>query len=170
MNELMVLGFDSRKEAEDARSRGTERAREGTRDLWGAALAYRDGDGRVRFVQPKPQLHEDAAAKVPAEGWVLRLALPPAIVLAAVGAGAQAVGAALSALGIDLPFLRRVNEALEPGRAALFLVLEGDTDPTRVVDSLRPVAPRIIRKALDPAGERRFLIAVTKDASVAKPP
>lgn len=169
MNELMVLGFDSRKEAEDARSRGAELARAGMPDLTGAALVYRDGDGRVRFIQPKRLLHDDAAAKVAAGGGILRLALPPAIVLAAVGAGAEAVGAPLSALGFDLRFLRQVKEALEPGRAALLLVLEDDTGPTRVVDSLRPLPPRIMRKALDPAGERRFLIAVTDDASLAEP-
>jgi uncharacterized membrane protein len=120
MKELVVLGFDSRELAEEARSRGAELDREGALQLDGAALAYRREDGRVELVQPM-RLVPAGAASGAAVGGVLGLLLVEPVVFAAVGAAVGAVGAELSALGLNQWFLRQVGETLEPGRAAYSL-------------------------------------------------
>jgi uncharacterized membrane protein len=72
MKELVVLEFDSRELAEEARSRGAELDREGALQLDGAALAYRREDGRVELVQPM-RLVPAGAANGAAVGGVLGL-------------------------------------------------------------------------------------------------
>jgi uncharacterized membrane protein len=140
MKELVVLGFASRELAEEARSRGAELDREGVLQLDGAALAYRRDDGRVELVQPM-RLAPVGAASGAAAGGVLGLLLLEPVLFAAVGAAAGAAGAGLSALGLNQWFLRQLDETLEPGRAALFVVVS-DADPERAIQALRPLAPR----------------------------
>ena len=55
----------------------------------------------------------------------------------------------LSALGLNQWFLRQVDETLEPGRAALFVVVSGGADHERVIEALQPLAPRVLRTNLD---------------------
>jgi Protein of unknown function (DUF1269) len=118
--------------------------------LDGAALAYCRDDGRVELVQPM-RLAPVGAASGAAAGGVLGLLLEPVLV-AAVGAVAGAAGAGLSALGLNQWFLRQLDETLEPGRAALFVVVS-DADPEPAIQALAPLAPR--GAAHHPACRRR---------------
>jgi hypothetical protein len=61
-------------------------------------------------------------------------------------------------------FLRQVDETLEPGRAALFVVVSGGADPERAIEALAPLAPRVLCTNLDPAAEQRLLAAFTEPA------
>jgi uncharacterized membrane protein len=168
MKELVVLGFDSRELAEEARSLGGELDREGALQLDGAALAYRRDDGRVELVQPM-RLAQSGAASGAVAGGLMGMFLLEPILFAALGAAAGAAGAGLSALGLNQWFLRQVRETLEPGRAALFLVVS-DADPQRAIDALRPLAPRVLRTTLDPAAEERLLAAFTDTAPPGRSP
>lgn len=166
MKELVVLGFASRELAEEARSRGAELDREGVLQLDGAALAYRRDDGRVELVQPM-RLAPVGAASGAVAGGVLGLLLEP-VLFAAVGAVAGAAGAGLSALGLNQWFLRQLDETLEPGRAALFVVVS-DADPEPAIQALRPLAPRVLRTTLPADAERRLLAAFTDTTAQATP-
>jgi uncharacterized membrane protein len=163
MKELVVLGFASRELAEEARSVGAELDREGVLQLDGAALAYRRDDGRVELVQPMRRVAPVGAASGAAAGGVLGLLLLEPVLFAAVGAVAGAAGAGLSALGLNQWFLRQLDETLEPGRAALFVVVS-DADPERVIQALRLLAPRVLRTTLPADAERRLLAAFTDTA------
>jgi uncharacterized membrane protein len=161
MKELVVLGFASRQLAEEAHSRSAELDREGTLNLDGAALAYRRHDGRVELVQPM-RLVPAGALSGAATGGLLGMLLLDPLLLAAVGAAAGAAGAGLSALGLNRWFLHQVNETLEPGRAALFVVVSEVPTPTGAIDALQPLGPRVLRTTLDPAVEQRLLAAFTE--------
>jgi uncharacterized membrane protein len=163
MKELVVLGFASRELAEEARARSAELDRDGALNLDGAAMAYRREDGRVELVQPM-RLSPIGAATGAASGGVLGMLLLAPVLFAAVGAVAGAAGAGLSALGLDQWFLRQVEETLEPGRAALFVVVSGGADPERAIEALAPLGPRVLRTNLDPAAEQRLLAAFTEPA------
>ena len=158
--ELVVLGFDSRELAEEARARSGQLDREGALRLDGAALAYRRDDGRVELVQPM-RLAPVGALSGAATGGVMGLLLLEPVLVAALGAVAGAVGAGLSALGLNHWFLRQVAETLEPGGAALFVVVSGGADPQRAIEALKPLGPRVLRTTLDPAAEERLLAAFT---------
>ena len=134
-----MLGFASRELAEEARARSAELDREGALQLEGAALAYRRDDGRVELVQPM-RLSPIGAATGAASGAVLGMLVLTPVLFAAVGAVAGAAGAGLSALGLNQWFLRQLDETLQPGRAALFVV-SGGADPERGDRCARPARP-----------------------------
>src|SRR4029450_9060256 len=81
----------------------------------------------------------------------------------AAGAVPGAAGAGLSALGLNQWFLRQLDETLEPGRAALFVVVS-DADPDPGIQALAPRAPRVLRTTLPADAERRLLAALTDPA------
>jgi uncharacterized membrane protein len=163
MKELVVLGFASRELAEEARARSAELDREGALNLDGAALAYRRHDGLVELVQPM-RLAPVGAATGAASGAVLGMLLLAPVLFAAVGAVAGAAGAGLSALGLTQWFLRQVDETLQPGRAALFVVVSGGADPERAIEALAPLGPRVLCTTLPADAERRLLAAFTEPA------
>jgi uncharacterized membrane protein len=134
--EFVVLGFDSRELAEEARSLGAELDRERVLQLDGAALAYRRDDSRVELVQPM-RLSQAGAASGAVAGTVLGMLLLEPVLCAAVGAAAGAAGGGLSALGLNQWFL-----------------------------ALRPLAPRVLNTTLDPAAEQRLLAAFTDTAAL----
>jgi uncharacterized membrane protein len=115
-----VLGVDSRELAEEARSRSAELDREGALQLdglrWPTAARTAGSSWCSRCAWYPP-----GAASGAAVGGVLGLLLVEPVVFAAVGAAVGAVGAELSALGLNQWFLRQVGETLEPGRAAYSL-------------------------------------------------
>ena len=94
---------------------------------------------------------------------MLGLLLLEPVLFAAVGAVAGAAGAGLSALGLNQWFLRQLDETLEPGRAALFVVVS-DADPEQAIQALAPLAPRVLRTTLPADAERRLLDALTDTA------
>jgi uncharacterized membrane protein len=96
-------------------------------------------------------------------GGVLGLLLLEPVLFAAVGAVAGAAGAGLSALGLNQWFLRQLDETLEPGRAALFVVVS-NADPDEAIQALRPLAPKVLRTTLPADAERRLLAALTDTA------
>jgi len=78
------------------------------------------------------------------------------LLLTALGAAAGAAGGGLSAGILNAMFVRDLKEVLEPGRAALFLVVRSSGDPTRAIDALRPLSPRVLRTTLNDTAERRL--------------
>jgi uncharacterized membrane protein len=162
MKELVVLGFASRELAEEARSRSAEFDLQGALNLDGAALAYRRNDGPVELVQPIRLAPIGAATR-----GVRRCAGDAAARARAVRRRRRAAGAAgagLSALGLNQWFLRQVDETLESGRAALFVVVSGGPDPERAIEALQPFGPRVLRTNLDSAAEQRLLAAFAEAA------
>ena len=87
------------------------------------------------------------------------LVLLAPLLFAAIGAAAGAAGAGLSAGILNAMFIRDVKELLEPGGAALFMVVSGGTDSSRAIDALRPLNPRVLRTTLTEAAERKLLAA-----------
>jgi uncharacterized membrane protein len=69
----------------------------------------------------------------------------------------------LSALGLNQWFLRQVGETLEPGRAALFLVVSDVADPQQAIDGLVHWVPGCCT-TLHPEAEQRLLAALTDTA------
>jgi uncharacterized membrane protein len=162
MTDLIVLGFPSRELAEDARRRSVELADKGALDLNGAALAYRRDDGNIELVQP---LHLAKAGTVAGAvgGGLMGLVVLAPLLMAAIGAAAGAVGAELSAGILNAMFVRGLKEVLEPGRAALFLVVKEAVDPSKTIDALRPLSPRVLRTNWSEADEQRLIAALAED-------
>jgi uncharacterized membrane protein len=162
MTDLIVLGFPDRDAAEEARRRSTELVDQGALDLNGAAMAYRHDDGRLELVQPL-HLATTGAATGAVTGGLIGMVLLAPLLTAAIGAVAGAVGAELSAGILNVAFVRDLRTMLEPGRAALFLVVRTAFDPDRAVEALRPLSPTVLRTNWSQEEERRLIAALADD-------
>jgi hypothetical protein len=109
-----------------------------------ASGAMKDGSGR-------------AAQRTWGCWWLSRCCLLP------VGAAAGAVGAELSALGLNQWFLRQVGETLEPGRAPSSLSSATPATPSGQSERCGP-RPSGAAHHLDDAAEQRLLAAFTDPA------
>ena len=125
MADLVVLGFDNRRDAEEVFELGAALEGEELLDLEDAALAWRDGKGKVRIQQAIPTTRAGAATGAFSGalwGTLLGLLfLNPLAGLAVgglTGAAAGATAGALTDIGINDDLIRhstpdRVTEALK---------------------------------------------------------
>lgn len=154
MADLVVLAFDSKQKAEEVWNLRKALQEERLVDLEDAAMVWRDADGEVHIEQALPLTAAGAsggAATGALWGTLIGLLfLNPLAGLgigALTGAAAGAVSGALADIGIDDGFIKRLGETLQPGTAALFvLVRRATTD--RVVEELRPYGPTVLHTNL----------------------
>jgi uncharacterized membrane protein len=73
----------------------------------------------------------------------------------AVGAGAGAISGGLSDYGIDDDFMKDVSGALQPGQAALFMMMRSDASD-RVIERLSKKGGHILRTNLDSVAENHL--------------
>jgi uncharacterized membrane protein len=162
MTDLIVLGFANRELAEQAYRGSAELDEQGVLELNGAALAYRCDDGQVELVQPL-RLAPVGAASGAITGGLVGLVLLAPLLLSALGAAAGAAGAGLSADVLNAMFVHELEEVLQPGRAAVFLVVRSVVDPSKAIDVLRPLSPRLLRTNWDETEQRRLIAALADD-------
>ena len=163
MARILVLGFADRAQADEARAVAERLEREDALGLRGAAIGWRDEDGGVHVDLAVSPVGASAGTGA-AAGGVLGLFLAAPILGALAGGVAGAAGGTLSALGLTHLHARKVTEALEPGRAALF-VLADSGDVGQVAGALRRLHPVVIETTL-PEWDERDLVRALGDASV----
>jgi uncharacterized membrane protein len=164
--ELVVLAFDTKAKARRALrelKRLQEEEHAVTLKDW--ALLFREADGQIAVDQSggappeEPAPDGSVAIKSSVGGLVVgSLFLAP---LAGLMVGAL-VGATVAErrahhaeprpAGVDPAFEREAAEVLQPGAAALFLHGVA-ADAERVVERLRPMAPRVVRTSISPEAE-----------------
>jgi uncharacterized membrane protein len=133
----------------------------GALDLRGMAVGWRDDHGDVRLDHTVP-LARSGAVQGALTGGVVGLFLLAPLLGAAVGGAAGAIGGKLSQLGLDKLVVKAILKALEPGRAALFL-LSDYADADRVAEALSPQHPTVIRTTLPEWEEEDLLRALRAD-------
>jgi uncharacterized membrane protein len=154
MADLIVLGFDNRRDAEEVFELGASLQGEELLDLEDAALAWRDDKGKVRIQQALPTTRAGAAAGAFSGalwGTLLGLLfLNPLAGLAVgglTGAAAGAAAGALTDIGINDDLIRRIGEQLQPGKAAVFALIRRST-PDRVTEALKQYHPTVLHTNL----------------------
>ena len=158
MARILVFGFERREQADAARAAVQRLEREGALGLRGAAIGWRDEGGEVHIDHAVPIALQTAGTGAVA-GGVLGLFLLTPVLGVLLGGLASAAGAALSSLGLTELHAKRITEALQPGRAALF-VLADPGDPGRLVDELRPFAPTVLDTTLPEWDEEELVRAL----------
>lgn len=154
MADLVVLGFDNRREAEEAYELSATLEGDELLDLQDAALAWRDDKGKVRIQQALPTIRAGAttgAFSGALWGTLLGLLfLNPLAGLAVgglTGAAAGATAGALTDIGINDDLIRRIGEQLQPGKAAVFALIRHST-PDRVTEALKQYHPTVLHTNL----------------------
>ena len=154
MSELVVIAFDTEEKAEEVRDRLLSLQKTHIIRLEDAVIATKRDNGRVKL----NQIASPATSGAFAGGfWGLligALFLMPHIGLL-VGAAGGGLAGALTDVGVDDDFMRELGEVLQPGSAALFLLIRRMTED-KVLDELKGVGGRVLRTSLDHSKEQQL--------------
>lgn len=157
-SKLVVLDFVDKDHAFEARDKLLELREERQITLDDAAIAIRKKNGRIKLKQV------DSLVSVGVLGgtfWGLLIGLiflAPglgAVVGALAGSASGALTDALIDIGVDDEFLKEVGNTIEPGHAALFLLVQ-DVAGEHVVEDLIPYEPTVVQTTLSAENEQRL--------------
>jgi uncharacterized membrane protein len=160
MSDLIAIGYRDLATANAARDKILDLQRQGLITIRDAAVVEARRDGKI-------QLHQGASlAGVGAAGGALWGGLIGLLFFApflgmAVGAAAGAITGKVSDVGVDDRFMKDVGAALQPGSAALFLLVDQIT-VDKVIAEMEPYhfEGRILRSSLSSEAEQRLREAV----------
>jgi uncharacterized membrane protein len=159
MSDLLVIAFPTEKEAEDVRTKLLGMQKEYLIDLGDAVVAVKQSDGKIKLNQ---LFSTTALGAASGSFWGLLIGmiflLP--IVGVAVGAASGALAGALTDFGINDKFMKDVSEAVQPGGAALFLLVNKMTTD-KVLADLKGVGGKIIRTSFDKTKEEAIQTALS---------
>lgn len=166
MSELIVIAYDTPEKAEAARTELFGMAREYLVDVADAVVATADKDGNVKLNQ-MVNLWTVGASGGAFWGLLAGLIFFNPLLGVAAGAGAGALAGALSDYGINDNFMKDVSGVLQPGQAALFMMMRTEATD-RVIERLGMKGGHVLRTNLDRSAEdhlrRAFNIAHTEAA------
>lgn len=169
MPELIVISYDNEQRAEAARTELFGMAKEYLVDVADAVVAKADEHGKIKLNQ-MVNLWSVGAAGGAFWGLLIGfLFLNPVFGLLA-GASLGALSGALSDYGINDDFMKGVAEILQPGQAALFMMVRQHASD-KFIERLSHKGGRIIRTNLDTNKEAALRIAFAEaHKEVAKNP
>jgi uncharacterized membrane protein len=164
VSDLVVIGYPDERTAGRAWGELTRLQQGYLADLEDAAIVRRDHKGKLRITSPAH--HAVAWGTLSGLFWgtVIGLLLlpvaPVAVPLAPMlGAASGLAGAGIGA-GADLlfedDFRRYVQDLLQPGTAALLIILRGG-EPGRFMEALRPYGGTILKTSLPPGAEDQLM-------------
>lgn len=154
MSDLVVIAFPTEERAEEVRKKLLEMQQTYLIELGDAVIATKNEAGHVKLNQ---LFHTTSAGALSGGFWGLlvgALFLMP-VVGAAIGAGAGALSGALTDVGINDSFMKEVAGVLQPGNAALFLLIRKMTTD-KVLADLRGVGGTVLRTSFDETKEQRL--------------
>lgn len=151
MSELIVIGYDTEDEADAARAELFGMAKEYLVDVADAVVARADQNGKIKLNQ-MVNLWTMGASGGAFWGLLIGFLFMNPLLGLAVGAGAGALSGALTDYGINDDFMKGVAEVLQPGQAALFMMVRQHASD-RVIERLGEKGGRIIRTNLDTSKE-----------------
>jgi uncharacterized membrane protein len=158
MTHLVVLGLDSRDDAERVVQLTEDLAKQQLLQREDAAYAYKDAKGKVRIEQ-SISLTGPAAASGALWGTLIGLIFLNPIAGMVAGAASGAVAGKLTDVGINDDLIKQVGAQLQEGKAAVFLLARSAT-VDRVVDALKPFSPTIIQTNLTKEREEELIEAL----------
>ncbi len=167
MSDLVVIAFPSEAKAEEVRTKILELQKDYLIELGDAAIAVKQPDGSIRLNQ---LINTTAAGAVSGTFWgtLIGLIFLVPLVGAAIGAASGALGGWLTDVGVNDTFMKEVAESLQPGNAALFLLIRKLTTD-KVLEDLKGVGGKVLRTSFDHTKEDALRNALA-DVSQAVPP
>ncbi|WP_371228201.1 DUF1269 domain-containing protein [Roseovarius sp. 2305UL8-3] len=147
VSELIVVEYQSEKEAYTARKRLIQLKTDHQADVADAVIATVDADGHVKLDQLVNQwtVNTKGGSLI---GLLYGAMFAHPVLGAAVGAGVIALSNAVSDYGIGDKFMTDTAEMLQPGQSALFIMLR-QLPSDHVIDVIATKGGKVIRTGLD---------------------
>ena len=152
MSDLVVIVYPTEAKAEEMRQKVLELQKEYLIELGDAAIAVKQADGNVKLNQ---LFNTTAAGAVSGSFWGLLIGvifLNPLLGVA-LGAASGAVSGALTDYGINNDFMKQLSETLQPGNAALFLLIKKVTGD-KVLEAVKGTGGTVLKTSLDDSKEK----------------
>ncbi len=168
MSDLVVIAFPTEAKAEEVRQKILDLQKDYLIELGDAAIAVKQPDGSVRLNQ---LINTTAAGAVSGTFWGTLIGLIFLVPLAgaAIGAASGALGGWLTDVGVNDAFMKDVAESLQPGNAALFLLIRKLTTD-KVLDDLKGVGGKVLRTSFDHTKEEALRAALAGVSQAVQPP
>ncbi len=167
MSDLIVIVYPTEAKAEEVRQQVLGLQQEYLIQLSDAAIAVKQASGRVKLNQ---LINPTTATAVSGGFWGLligALFLMP-LVGASIGAASGALGGALSDFGIEDAFMKQLAASLQPGNAALFLLVRSMTTD-KVLEAMRGTGGTVLKTSLDHTKEDALRAALAASSDAARP-
>lgn len=152
MSDLVVIVYPTEAKAEEMRQKVLQLQKEYLIELGDAAIAVKQADGNVKLNQ---LFNTTAAGAVSGSFWGLLIGvifLNPLLGIA-LGAASGAVSGALTDYGINNDFMKQLSETLQPGNAALFLLIKKVTGD-KVLEAVKGTGGTVLKTSLDDSKEK----------------
>jgi len=161
---LIVMAFDTEDEAEKVREALVSGKKQGLLQIDDAAVVVKDASGKVHVKNQVSRGTWTATGVGGLLGLLIGTIFFPLGGLVMGLAGGALVGRMMN-LGVDGKFVKQVEEEIQPGTSALF-ILAGNADPTGALAILRQFEGRVIQTNLSSEAEESLRRALGDDSPV----
>ena len=158
MADLIIIAYDTEATAEAARTKILELQKEYLIELGDAVVAVRREDGTVKLNQ-LINLTAAGAASGGMWGMLVGMLFLNPLLGAAVGAGAGALSGRFTDIGIDDKFMKDATSALQPGQAALCVMVRKVT-ADKVLPAMATFGGTVLRTNLTAEQEAKLQAAL----------
>jgi uncharacterized membrane protein len=162
MSDLIVIGFSDEFKADEVLLDLRKLELDYLIDLDDAAIVIRNQDGKVRVKQTQELV---ASGALNGGFWGLLIGLmflQP--LLGIVGAAVGALSGALTDIGIDDNFIKKLGNTIEPGTSAIFILVRKST-PDKVLDDLSKFEGKVLQTSLSHEDEEKLQEALATKVS-----
>jgi uncharacterized membrane protein len=158
MSNLIAIAYDNLETAQTVRDKLFDLQRERLITMEDVAVVERMGDGRIKLHQARSAAGAGAIGGALWGGLIGLIFFVP-FLGAAFGAAAGAAAGAMSDTGVDDEFMRQVGEDLQPGKAALFVLVMHST-PEKVLPEVAPYGGHVMRTSLSKEADAQLREAI----------
>jgi uncharacterized membrane protein len=163
MSDLIAIVYPSEAKAEEVRQRLLRLQKEYLITVNDAVIAVKTDSGDIKLNQ---LVNATALGAMSGSFWGLLIGvlfLNP-IVGVAIGAASGALGGALTDFGIDDAFMKQLAASIQPGDAALFLLIKNMT-ADKVLREIQDAGGVVLKTSLDDAKEKALRDALSTAAA-----
>ena len=166
MSDLVAILYPTEAQAEAMRDKLLKLQQDYLIDLGDAVVVEKTLDGKIKLHQ---LINTTAAGAASGSFWGLLIGLVfmIPIVGVVVGAASGAIGGALNDFGINDDFMRRVAAGIQPGNAALFVLIKKLTTD-KVLEAIEGSGGTVLQTSLDHTKEQALRDALAASAAPAE--
>ena len=154
MSDLIVLVFENEAKAREMRDKLLDLQKQKIIALSDAAIVARKEDGKVKVKQLTSLVGEGALGGA-FWGMLIGLLFWMPWMGLAIGAAAGALAGKFSDIGVDDQFIKEVGQTIEPGQAALFLLVDKAT-PDKLIPELEQFDATVLQTSLSDEDEAKL--------------